>query len=102
VKRALLAYVLVLACGPVAPVVVSPVDELGPPNPVVPATDEDVRACERLTALGCPEAAMCLGVMSVARTDHITVPSACLAAAVDVAAVRRCGDTGTLTFDCNR
>jgi hypothetical protein len=103
-RRALLALALV-ACvrrndTPRPPV--APFDELPPPNPVVEATDEDARACARLAALGCPEAPHCLGVMSVARTDHIIVPSACLAAAVDVAAVRRCGDTGTLTFACVR
>ena len=81
---------------------VTPFDELPPPSPIVQATPEDERACARLAALGCPEAARCLGVMSVARTDRIQVPSACLAAAVDVAAVRRCGDTGTLTFGCAR
>jgi hypothetical protein len=79
-----------------------PVDELPPPNPVVVATDEDVRACRRLGDLECPEAALCLGTMSVARTDHIPIPSSCLAGASDVAAVRACGDTGTLTFTCKK
>lgn len=100
-KRALLALVLV-ACGSPAKRVNAPVDELPPPNPIVAATEEDARACAVVASLGCPEAAMCLGVMSVARTDHITVPSACLAAAKTVDALRKCGDASTLTFDCNR
>jgi hypothetical protein len=99
--RHLVLALTLVACVPrSAPPPAAPLDELPPANPIVDATDEDARACTRLAELGCPEAERCLGVMSIARTDHIAVPSACLASASDVAAVRRCGDTGTLTFAC--
>lgn len=76
------------------------VDELPPPNPIVPATEEDARACAHLAALGCSDAKWCMQAITDARTDHMVVPSTCVAAAVDVAAVRRCGDKSTLTFEC--
>ena len=89
------------ACEPRPPAIVeSPVDELPPPNPRVAATDEDRRACARLAMLGCSDAPKCLLTIADARTDHVSVPSVCLAAAADLAAVRRCGDVGTLTFNC--
>ena len=103
-KLSLLGLVaaLLLACGPRPPsiVVTHPTDELPPPNPRVATTSEDRRACERLTALKCPDAPKCLATIADARTDHISVPSACLASAADAAAVRRCGDSGTLIFAC--
>ena len=97
----LLALAGVGACGPRPPAIVqSPVDELPPENPRVPTTDEDQRACHRLTVLGCSDAPKCLATIADARTDHVPVPSTCLAAAADLAAARRCGDVGTLTFEC--
>lgn len=99
--RSLLYTGTLVGCGPHPPAIVTaPADELPPPNPRVPTTDEDRRACERLSKLGCSEAPKCLSTIADARTDHVPVPSACIAAAADVAAVRRCGDKGTLTFSC--
>lgn len=91
----------VIACEPRPPaIVITPVDELPPPNPRVGTTDEDRRACARLTVLGCSNAPKCLATIADARTDHVAVPSTCIADAADLAAVRRCGDNGTLRFDC--
>lgn len=107
--KLLLPFIVAFAaCGSQPPAItITPhtapfVDELPPPNQVVPATDEDARACAKLERLGCPEARGCLRTISDARTDHMNIPSTCVAAAVDVAAVRRCGDVGTLTFECKK
>lgn len=78
-------------------------DEIPPPNTVVPATDVDARACLKLAELGCPEAMSgCLSAFSAARTDGVVVPSICIAAALSVDEVRKCGDVSTLTVECRK
>lgn len=95
------SFVACPACRPHATIVDTPKrDELPPPNERVATTDQDQRACARLAALGCPDAPKCLTTIADARTDHIQVPSLCLENAADREAVRKCGDTGTLTFTC--
>jgi hypothetical protein len=76
-------------------------EHVPPPNTVIPATDVDARACLRLAELGCPEAQNgCLAAFSAARTDHVVTPSQCIADALSVDEVRKCGDVSTLTFEC--
>ena len=109
-KRFVLALALLSACHPppVAPLDPSGLppradDELPPPNRVVPATDVDARACLRLAELQCPEAMQgCLSAFSAARTDGVLVPSQCIAGALSVDEVRRCGDPSTLTVECKK
>lgn len=104
-----LAFAILLAA--CTPKPLAPLDKTGLPpradgdiparNQVVPATDVDARACLRLAELGCPEAMNgCLSAFSAARTDHVVVPSQCIAGALSAAEVRKCGDVSTLTFEC--
>lgn len=62
-------------------------------------------ACARLSILGCPEALPGLGgepcdVRLRREADLVGVPSACVADAGTVAAVRACGDAATIRFRC--
>lgn len=89
-------------------IIVTRPDGVPPPLPVVNATDLDARACSRLLALRCPEASptkACLDTFRHYRTNEIEHGSvdgvsSCVAGAVDIPAVRRCGGLNTLTFDC--
>ena len=103
-------FILLVACHtepakPLDPSGLPPRDDksIPPPNPVVAPKDVDARACLRLAELACPEARSgCLSAISAARTDGVVVPSQCIAAALSVEDVRKCGDASTLRFECKQ
>lgn len=109
-KRAAVVLAALIACKPAPIPPLDPTglpprsdDEIPSPNPVVPATDVDARACLRIAELQCPEAMNgCLSAFSAARTDGRLVPSTCIAGSLTVEEVRACGDASTLTVECKK
>jgi len=115
VRFAVLALVLLAACTTSAnkwPIIVEPrkpTHDPVPPPSKVSAPEADLYAtCTALARFSCPEARpdargrACPDYLAAIRAEHVTIPTACLAAAPDVETLRRCGDSSTLTFDCPR
>lgn len=103
------ALIFVAACSATPP---APAPDIPPPLLVIQPNGDDIAACARLGILGCPEAwprnTTCVEAFSRMRTlSQDSAPDAgvvsistCVANAVDIPAVRRCGDRSTFTVGC--